>query len=503
MKDKLQQNDEQIIPIIPNIGNNDVFPHNFISNKPIKMMNALYNAWNPFIPKNQYNTFLKGGYFFKEIISNKLGIISLNTLQFFNKNSNLNFDSCDNNKFNNPSYKQFLWLGMVLKNLREKNMKVWIIGHIPPIEKYWYSKCLRKLSLWEYEYRDVIIGSVYGHMNIDHFIPRDVVKEYKSLIKEYGDEASPYDLNTYHGKHSYDRFIRDLKSASFGEEEEINQNKFDYYYDHDDDLPGFGLNPGYISNENFKELTNNNNNKHDINNDKNDINIFKKKRINGKITYLENLRKNVYSKIKRPNQHNRNHNEFKEFEDSSRYLVSHINPSIVPYYFPSMRLWQYNITGIEQETVITNDNNDDNNNDKTWDIIFKEFEDNYELEIKSIENILAKNKFNNDKSFPPKRKHNEMIINGPRFTKQTFTPIKYVQLFANLTRLNTLPDEEFGYEVEYTTNRSPYRMETLVTDEWVRLSRKMSLPFSASSINSEDMWTEFVNRAFVSSGFEY
>lgn len=62
-------------------------------------------------------------------------------------------------------------------------MKVWLSGHVPPIAKNFDQSCYDKFTLWTHEYRDIIIGGLYGHMNIDHFIPTDGKKARKSLLK--------------------------------------------------------------------------------------------------------------------------------------------------------------------------------------------------------------------------------------------------------------------------------------------------------------------------------
>ena len=53
-------------------------------------------------------------------------------------------------------------------------MKCWVSGHVPPLltkgeGKGWYNDCTRKYFYWMHAYRDVVIGHLFGHTNIDHF----------------------------------------------------------------------------------------------------------------------------------------------------------------------------------------------------------------------------------------------------------------------------------------------------------------------------------------------
>lgn len=47
------------IPIVPNIGNNDVMPHNIFEKGPNKWTRKLGKIWRPFIPEEQRHTFLQ------------------------------------------------------------------------------------------------------------------------------------------------------------------------------------------------------------------------------------------------------------------------------------------------------------------------------------------------------------------------------------------------------------------------------------------------------------
>lgn len=77
--------------------------------------------------------------------------------------------------------------------------------------KNYDESCLRKYIIWTHEYRDVIIGGLYGHMNIDHWIPLDSEWAYDSLAAEvFPSESIPSDL--YNGFPDLD--VKDVDGVS-------------------------------------------------------------------------------------------------------------------------------------------------------------------------------------------------------------------------------------------------------------------------------------------------
>ena len=166
------------VKVIPSLGNNDVFPHNMFSLGPTLQTRELFSIWSNFIPPEQQNTFDRSTSFFIEVIPGKLAVISLNTLYMFKGNPLV--DDCSSKK--QPGYELLLWFGYTLQELRERNMKVWLSGHVPPILKNYDSTCANKFALWLHEYNDVIVGGVFGHMNLDHFVPVDGKKAWDDII---------------------------------------------------------------------------------------------------------------------------------------------------------------------------------------------------------------------------------------------------------------------------------------------------------------------------------
>ncbi|KAF5093450.1 hypothetical protein D0Z03_002410 [Geotrichum reessii] len=174
------------IPIIPSVGNNDVYPHNLFPIGPNTQTKRLYQQWRSMVPEEQVHIFDRGVSFMVEAIPGKLAVLSLNTLYWFKSNTLV--DGCDSKK--DPGHLQFRWLAIVLRELRNRNMKVWLSGHVPPSPKVFESTCLDRLSAWLYAYRDIIIGGVYGHMNVDHFLLHDSqVKKSKKRKNKKGKSA--------------------------------------------------------------------------------------------------------------------------------------------------------------------------------------------------------------------------------------------------------------------------------------------------------------------------
>jgi endopolyphosphatase len=73
-------NDAMKIPIIPTFGNNDILPHNIMGWGPNKYTVKFSRIWEKFVPEDQRHVFQRGGWFWVEVIPNRLAVFSLNTL---------------------------------------------------------------------------------------------------------------------------------------------------------------------------------------------------------------------------------------------------------------------------------------------------------------------------------------------------------------------------------------------------------------------------------------
>ena len=161
------------VPVIPTFGNNDIAPHNIFRSGPNPWTKKFAEVWRDFIPENQRHSFVEGGWFTSEVIPGHLAVISLNTMYFFDSNSAV--DGCADKS--EPGYEHMEWLRVQLQLLRDRNMKAILVGHVAPArsdeKSNWDESCWQKYTLWKNRYRDVVVGSFYGHMNVDHFMLQD------------------------------------------------------------------------------------------------------------------------------------------------------------------------------------------------------------------------------------------------------------------------------------------------------------------------------------------
>lgn len=442
------------IPIIPSLGNNDVYPHNLFAMGPTLQTREFYRIWKNMVPEEQVHIFDRGACFMVEAIPGKLAVLSINTLYWFQSNPIV--DGCDRRK--DPGHLQFRWLSIILSELRARGMKVWLTGHVPPTTKNWEPTCLDRYSAWMHEFRDVVVGGLYGHMNVDHFLFLD-------------------------------------------SEAETPESKMKNEVSWDDESP--------IS-------------------------------VKGKVEYLQDVRESYAALV-----------DTIEGGINTRYSLAYVNPSVIPTYLPGLRVWEYNITGIENEPASVYSNGEPL---RPWSDVFKEIEQEMDLlleaedypeddeednEIHQDETELSPNKKNKkdkknkkkkkkaDPTWPPKFSDIEA---GPAFAPQTFSPTRYTQYFANLTAAN-VGDKNITYEKEYATEEAPYNMPNLLVSSWITLARELSSEISSPELaierdqvheselvfkgkdpkdkdpedklkKSRKAWKTYLKRAFVSSGFE-
>lgn len=502
------------VELIPSLGNNDVYPHNLFAPGPTLQTRELFQIWKSFVPQNQLNVFNRGAYFFKEVIPGQLAVLSINTLYLFQSNPLV--DNCDNKK--EPGYLLFNWLGNVLAEMRERNMKVWLSGHVPPNEKNYDISCLRKYIVWVHEYRDVIIGGLYGHMNIDHFIPSDSVAAYKSINEDLG---MKFEEESYKIERREDDEEEDSDSDS-DDEETVALGTSNYWQ---------------VFNSKF---------------DKDFM------RVQGgvpknKVRYMDGLREDLYAGIKRRKKSGKN---------GERYSIANVGASVIPTFNPGIRVYEYNIKGLgDQKKVVKSwdkffkelnkgfsvnfedENVEETNGGKKWLSAIKEsvggqngfsiieekirgrqeFSDSEESDIneESTESQEANNKdenkftntiikewianikgkFNNirdkkdltnilrgKKGFPPKMPGSAKL--GPGYVSQLFTPERYVQYYVDLKKANK--KDKVEYEIEYKSEE--YGMKDLTVGEYLRLGRDLK--------KNKKKWKLFVKHAFISSGYE-
>jgi endopolyphosphatase len=447
-----------IIPIVPTFGNNDILPHNIFTDGPNRWTRKYLDVWRQFIPEEQRHQFQTGGWYYVEVIRNQLAVFSLNTLYFFDSNSAV--DGCAAKS--EPGYEQFEWLRIQLQIMRERGMKAILTGHVPPArvdsKASWDETCWQKYALWIQQYKDVIVGSIYGHMNIDHFILQDF-EDIKKHIQEglvtpeiykKGDGCTEFSVSNA-GDYLVD--LRDFFSkipAVIG----ISQHTRSY----DEGEKSW---PDYL------------------------VSIF----TNRKKHQKKKKGKSGLDKI--------------GGEYAERYSLSFVSPSIVPNYFPTLRVFEYNITGLKPAAVTA----------ATTHTTIQESQltlpnDQHDSDFPSISNTGREN------AQSMKKKQHKFIVPhppskssppGPAYSPQSLSLLGYTQYFANLTHINNdfvskgshddvdserwkeghhhgkykngKPNpKEFKFQVEYDTfSDKVFGLKDLTVRSYVTLAKKIGM----------------------------
>ncbi|KAJ5561891.1 Endopolyphosphatase Ppn1p-like protein [Penicillium sp. DV-2018c] len=457
------------IPVIPTFGNNDIMPHNIFRQGPNKWTKRFADIWNPFIPEDQRHTFVEGGWFTREVIPGRLAVISLNTLYFFDSNSAV--DGCSSKS--EPGYEHMEWLRVQLKTLRSRNMKVILMGHVPPArtseKKNWDETCWQKYTLWVHQYRDIVVGSIYGHMNIDHFMLQDSNKIDIDSEVDGKVKAS--------SKAEYLQSLRNqwssLPSPPSGTLEDLDS----------------WLDPADLSEPGLS-----------------------KRRKKGK--KKERKMKKFLEKIGGP--------------WAERYSLSLVSPSLVPNFFPSLRVIDYNVTGLEDVTHGA--------------VVFSpEIQrslletDPFKIDAEPSDSSLASPEIQKKKKHKGKKKKPDFKVPeppsstappGPAYSNQAFTFLSYTQYFSNLSKIHEEiaagkrgDNPHLDFEIEYTTNDDVYRMKDLTVRSFFQLAAKLAednedaegsqlgdvdSPADWSAAKKKepriDVWRAFLRRAYVGFG---
>lgn len=155
------------IPVIPSLGNNDVWPHNILTPGPNSITNEYASIWSHFIPFPYLQVFQRGAYYTVEVVPDELAVISLNTMYFYDSNKVVS--GCVYTARDDPGNLQLDWLEVQLKMYRERGIQVWLSGHVPPSPGNYFSECYVRYAELALRFQDTILGHLYGHMNADHF----------------------------------------------------------------------------------------------------------------------------------------------------------------------------------------------------------------------------------------------------------------------------------------------------------------------------------------------
>lgn len=418
------------IPVIPTIGNNDIMPHNIFREAPNRWTRKFTEVWSEFIPEAQRHTFEEGGWFSAELVPNKLAALSLNTMYFYESNSAV--DGCA--MPSEPGFEHMEWLRVQLEILRQRGMKAILIGHVPPArsgsKRSWDESCWQKYTLFMNRFRDVVVGSVYGHMNVDHFMLQD----------------------------SHDVDIVAASEDSPSDPGFSVQSRTDYLASLREEWDSMPSPPG---------------------GDSSDI-LFSD---DWNLDALGKKERRFLKKIGGPY--------------AERYSVSLVSPSVVPNYFPTLRVVEYNTTGLEDiklwaDTAYT---------DHSFESLdWAEVKRNSLDHVDDVGNADQQGK--KKKKHKKKKKPNFKIpdqpsktdLPGPAYSNQPLTWLRYAQYYANLTDIYetaAAPEiQEEGsptveaenkpikidlYQIEYDTRDDGiYSMRDLTVRSYFQLAKRIA-----------------------------
>jgi hypothetical protein len=154
--------------LIPCIGNNDMFSHDELSmaskDKPSQtLLNDLSELWKP-LKLNLTSSFSNGGYFVQQIPGGGPTIISLNSMYFYNKNTQV--PDCD--VAGSAGAVEMQWLEAQLQLAQQAHKKVYIMSHVPPVDKtdtLYNAKCYKQYVNILGKYSATIASHLTGHTN--------------------------------------------------------------------------------------------------------------------------------------------------------------------------------------------------------------------------------------------------------------------------------------------------------------------------------------------------
>ncbi|KAF7292470.1 RFX-type winged-helix domain-containing protein [Mycena chlorophos] len=168
------------IPVIPSLGNNDVWHahfcaalsptlvQNIMMPGPNSITNEFASIWKSFIPFPHLQIFQRGAYYAVEVIPDAVAVISLNTMYFYDSNKAVG--GCLFKERDDAGNLQFDWLEVQLKGFRARGMQVWISGAtFRRLPDPTFRECYVRYVELSLRFQDTILGHLYGHMNVDHF----------------------------------------------------------------------------------------------------------------------------------------------------------------------------------------------------------------------------------------------------------------------------------------------------------------------------------------------
>ncbi|KAJ7498910.1 hypothetical protein FB451DRAFT_1014537, partial [Mycena latifolia] len=150
------------IPVVPSLGNNDVWREctNIMIPGPNSITNEFASIWKAFIPFPHLQIFQRGAYYAVEVVPDAVAVISLNTMYLYDSNKAVG--GCEFKDRDDAGNLQFDWLEVQLKGFRARGMQVWISGHVPPSPGNYFPECYVRYVELALRFQDTILGHLYG-----------------------------------------------------------------------------------------------------------------------------------------------------------------------------------------------------------------------------------------------------------------------------------------------------------------------------------------------------
>lgn len=163
--------------VFPSLGNHEEYitdqynPYDISRER--DFLHRMGDIFKVFLVDEQYDSFIKYGFYTAKYANTNLRVISINTFLCDVMNFFLIRDPTDPGK-------QFEWIEEVLRKAERDGEYVFIIGHIPPGDSTYLSECSRRYNAIVDRFSNIIRGQLYGHTHYDEF----------RIITEYFNEAN-------------------------------------------------------------------------------------------------------------------------------------------------------------------------------------------------------------------------------------------------------------------------------------------------------------------------
>ncbi|KAJ2896282.1 Endopolyphosphatase, partial [Coemansia aciculifera] len=160
--------------VIPNVGNNDVSPHNELPGpghkRARKTFRLLAKAWQGLVPQDQLPAFHYGGYFAYPV-SPRLTVLSVNTMYWYRANDKVGGCKAEDS----PGLAQLAWMRWQIRMAREQGRDIIVIGHVAPNRENYRPSCYKAYARTVSQIvpppgphaPPIIHAQLFGHSNVD------------------------------------------------------------------------------------------------------------------------------------------------------------------------------------------------------------------------------------------------------------------------------------------------------------------------------------------------